>query len=323
MQRSQIFVQSHGFCLPHLHSTHLLEGFPSEYCHAVWYGKSRMVWLPDGEKISKISLFVLAQFMNVTDGQTDTTWRHRPCLCITSRGKNIWRGAVAPQGRAQMPNILRFGTFLVYCQFLPLHILLLTSPLFCLCPLSHFTAPFPFPKEVNKKLSYHRQNVLSIIKHTNSIMSVSICCFYPFHMPVWTGRRHNVLDLSVRPAVCQFVCPFVQLSVRSFVRSSSCLSVRLSVRPSVCPFVCPFVQLSVRSFVSSVLSSVLFVCYQLVNTILWKRMNRFSANWYKSFPGNDMNGRRRGSGGQRSRSLEAEVIFGRLAETSFSIPWVK
>jgi len=30
-----------------------------------------MVWLPDGEKISKISLFVLAQLMNVTDRQTD------------------------------------------------------------------------------------------------------------------------------------------------------------------------------------------------------------------------------------------------------------
>jgi len=41
--------------------------FPSEYRHPVWYTKTRMVWLPDGEKISKISLFVLTQLTNMTD----------------------------------------------------------------------------------------------------------------------------------------------------------------------------------------------------------------------------------------------------------------
>ena len=46
-------------------------GFPSEYRYPLWYGKTRMVSLPGGEKISKISLFVLAQLTNVTDGQTD------------------------------------------------------------------------------------------------------------------------------------------------------------------------------------------------------------------------------------------------------------
>ena len=51
-----------------------------------------MAWLPDGEKILKISLFVLTQLTNVTDTQTDrrtdTAWQHRPRLCIASRGKN-------------------------------------------------------------------------------------------------------------------------------------------------------------------------------------------------------------------------------------------
>jgi len=54
-----------------LHSTPPLEGFPSEYRHPLWYGKTSMVSVPDGEKISKISVFVLAQLRNVTDRQTD------------------------------------------------------------------------------------------------------------------------------------------------------------------------------------------------------------------------------------------------------------
>ena len=50
-------------------------GFPSEYRHPVWHRKTRMAWLPDGEKILKTSLFVLAQLTNVTDRQADTAWR--------------------------------------------------------------------------------------------------------------------------------------------------------------------------------------------------------------------------------------------------------
>ena len=34
-------------------------------------GKTRMVWLPDSEKISKISLFVLTECTNVTDTRAD------------------------------------------------------------------------------------------------------------------------------------------------------------------------------------------------------------------------------------------------------------
>ena len=55
-----------------LHSTpplKRLRGSPSEHRHPVWSAKTRMAWLPDGENFLKISLFVLAQITNVTDGQ--------------------------------------------------------------------------------------------------------------------------------------------------------------------------------------------------------------------------------------------------------------
>ena len=60
-----------SFFIPLLHSMPPLGLFPSEYHHSVWCGKTRMTWLPDGEKNSKISLFVLVQLTNVTDRQTD------------------------------------------------------------------------------------------------------------------------------------------------------------------------------------------------------------------------------------------------------------
>jgi len=89
-QWSQILAQNRHFCLPHLHSTAPLGGFPSEYCHAVWYGKTRMVRLPDDEKNLKIYLFVLT-IQNVTDTHTDTrtyiAWRPRPRLHSIARQK--------------------------------------------------------------------------------------------------------------------------------------------------------------------------------------------------------------------------------------------
>jgi len=60
-------AQNRDFCLPHLHSKPPLGGFPSDYCNDVWYGKTTMVKLPDGEEILKISLFVLHE----RDGRTD------------------------------------------------------------------------------------------------------------------------------------------------------------------------------------------------------------------------------------------------------------
>jgi len=65
-----------------------VRGFPSEYRHPLRCGKTRMVSLPDGEKISKISLFVLAQLTNVADGLTDTGDSIYRVYAYASRGKN-------------------------------------------------------------------------------------------------------------------------------------------------------------------------------------------------------------------------------------------
>ena len=75
---SEIFVKKSSFYHTPLHSTPPVRGFRSEYWHPLWDGKTRMVSLSDGEKISKISLFVLTWSTNVTDGQTD---RH----CVTAK----------------------------------------------------------------------------------------------------------------------------------------------------------------------------------------------------------------------------------------------
>jgi len=48
-----------------------------------------MVWLPNGEKDLKIWLFILTDFTNVTDRQTDSQTPHDGIgrACIASRGK--------------------------------------------------------------------------------------------------------------------------------------------------------------------------------------------------------------------------------------------
>jgi len=100
-----------------------------------------------------------------------------------------------------MTNALRFGAIFRAFPF-PTH----PYPHHSL--LSHFTPYLPFPKEVNKKLSYRGQNALGVIK-THECN---------------TDSEHT-LYLSVRQSrlagrIMFSTCPFVRPSVRLFVRSS-------------------------------------------------------------------------------------------------------
>ena len=76
------------FIIPPLHSTPLLGGFPSEYRHPLWDGKTRMVSLP---MVKKFWRYVYSFWRDPRTWQTDGRTLHDSIdsACIASRGKKM------------------------------------------------------------------------------------------------------------------------------------------------------------------------------------------------------------------------------------------
>jgi len=94
-----------------------------------------------------------------------------PCKELVTRGGS-------PKGRFQMPNLLHLGA--IFRAF-PFSAFPLLSPLLSFTsPLSHFSQPFPFPNEINMKLSYRGQNAPNVVKHTNAKPTANRYCIYSY-----------------------------------------------------------------------------------------------------------------------------------------------
>jgi len=89
------------FFIPLLHSTPPLWGSPSEYCHPVWYGKTRMVGPHNDEKIHDMFM----PFRQNT-GVSQKDKQHSPHLCRASVRELVISLSFSRQ--------IKFGKFAVF-----------------------------------------------------------------------------------------------------------------------------------------------------------------------------------------------------------------
>jgi len=85
---SEIFMKKSSFYYTTLHSTPPLGEFPSEYCHPVRCGKTRMATVKNFEDMCYLP-FRHNTGVWQTDGQTDILPQHSPRYAYASRGKNL------------------------------------------------------------------------------------------------------------------------------------------------------------------------------------------------------------------------------------------